>query len=362
MTDAPNPTADTATTEPAADGTPEPAWLAEDTPDEIESLMRHRGWLHGEEVITGVEKAGQGNMNVVLRVGMAAGDQGRTVILKQSRPWVAKYPSIPAPVERIAFERRWYEVVGKIAEVAEMMPRMLGASQSCHTLLLEDLGGSADLSWVYSGGELSNETIDELAWYLRALHDGTVGRVTGGYDNRAMRELNHAHIFDVPLQDDNGVPLEELEEGLTAVVRELQNDETFRSYLEDTGDEYLAEGEALLHGDFFPGSWVETADGVRVIDPEFGFAGPREFDQGVAVAHLIMAERPKLAKRFLESYGYDGVGDTVLLTSFTAAEIMRRLIGVAQLPLPDKPAGWRAGLLRASREALVNGDVDQLLS
>ena len=97
---------------------------------------------------------------------------------------------------------------------------------------------------------------------------------------------------------------------------------------------YLAKGKHLLHGDFYPGSWLKTANGLKVIDPEFGFVGPAEFDVGVLVAHLLMAQQPsETIKVFLSTYEASSDFNQSLFARFTGIEIFRRLIGIAQLPL-----------------------------
>ncbi|TFG71242.1 MAG: hypothetical protein E4H26_12695 [Flavobacteriales bacterium] len=62
-----------------------------------------------------------------------------------------------------------------------------------------------------------------------------------------------------------------------------------KSAVRTIGQKYLSPGETLLHGDYYPGSWMTVGDQFYVIDPEFGFVGFAEFDLGVMVAHLIMA-------------------------------------------------------------------------
>ena len=71
-----------------------------------------------------------------------------------------------------------------------------------------------------------------------------------------------------------------------------------------------------------------------IIDPEFCFLGPAEFDVGVFVAHLLLAGKP-LEYAFGVFACYDGpIGfSRHLALGFTGVEIMRRLLGVAQLPL-----------------------------
>ena len=93
----------------------------------------------------------------------------------------------------------------------------------------------------------------------------------------------------------------------------------------------------MLHGDFYPGSLLNTGDGLRVIDAEFCFAGPREFDVAVFIAHLVMAGSPDtILESICERYNQASSGPDLemeLIKNFAGLEIIRRLIGVAQLPL-----------------------------
>jgi 5-methylthioribose kinase len=89
-----------------------------------------------------------------------------------------------------------------------------------------------------------------------------------------------------------------------------------------------------VHGDYFPGSWVQGEDGIRIIDPEFCFLGARAFDYGVMLGHLALARtNVDTAGQVLAASDSEQI-DTTLVLAFAGVEIMRRLIGVAQLPLP----------------------------
>jgi 5-methylthioribose kinase len=325
-------------------------WLAADDPAGVTSYLRARGFLSAGETPERVERAGEGNMNLTLRIVT----DRRSLVLKQARPWVERYDHIAAPWERARFERRFYERAAGIPAVAAAMPRLLGADDDAHTLLLEDLPGARDLTDLYAGGRLAEAEVDALADYLGALHAATRGAPDPGFANRAMRELNYAHIFVVPYEPGNGVDLETREPGLTAAAERLAGDDAFRGALAATGRCYLADGPCLLHGDYFPGSWLRTANGPRVIDPEFCFYGDPEVDVGCALAHLALARQdPALAARFLARYG---AADEARAARFAAAEIARRLLGVAQLPIPPSD-GSRAAILGRAREAMVAGSL-----
>ena len=114
------------------------------------------------------------------------------------------------------------------------------------------------------------------------------------------------------------------------------------------GDRYRSAGGPLVHGDYFPGSWLRTDVGIRIIDPEFCFQGDREIDVGCAVAHLVLARQPPaVAQRFLDGYGSCAC-DPGAIARYAAMEIVRRLIGVAQLPIaPTERLASRGALARA---------------
>jgi 5-methylthioribose kinase len=314
----------------------------------LTAYLRERGWIEPDETVCGAGKAGEGNMNYTLRVATAA----RSFILKQARPWVEKYPQIAAPIERAGVEGRFYEAIAGDAELSAMMPRLLGLDAASHILALEDLGEARDFTTLYQGARLMEAEADALADFLSRLHRSDTARKSD-FANRAMRALNHLHIFDFPLQFDNGLDLDAITPGLDEAARELKADVSYVRTVHGLGELYLRNGDALLHGDYFPGSWLQTARGLRVIDAEFCFYGPPEFDLGVAVAHLHLAHQGEaIVQRFLARYRPVGALDRELVGQLAGVELMRRLIGVAQLPLQCDLDAKRA-LLTRSRELML---------
>lgn len=316
----------------------------------LESLKR----LSTGEYIVNTVKAGEGNMNCVVRVTT----NQKSFILKQSRPWVEKYPQIAAPWDRILAESRFYEAIQGTEGVASMMPRVFWTDHDARILALEDLGEASDFSPLYRGEiEMSDETLRSLLAYLSALHAVRLTTARQGVlSNRAMRELNHAHIFDLPLRAENGFPLESFTPGLAALAQTMKRDRAYVAAVHELGRNYLADGTTLLHGDFFPGSFLRVRTGLKIIDPEFGFAGEAEFDVGVLIAHLHLAAQPAaIIARAWSLYRPTGKFSIVLARQFAGAEIMRRLIGIAQLPLTSNLEEKRR-LLDLSRRLVLNPD------
>lgn len=295
----------------------------------LEAHLMAIGVLRSDEQVTQSDSAGEGNMNCTLRVTTSQ----RTLIVKQARPWVEKYPQFDAPWDRIIREAEFYERLAEASPAASaIMPGRIAHDDATHLLILEDLGPHGDYRSVYHGEEWREADLLVLGSFLGDLH-----RIPkrGAFTNRAMRELNHAHIFVIPLQADNGLDLDAIHPGLAESARPYLNDTAYRKRVAELGDRaYLADGPCLLHGDFFPGSLVKTPNGPRVIDPEFAFFGAPEFDLGVFIAHLFLAQQATFTDAFLEGHGKSVPIDSTLVLQLAGVEIMRRLLGYAQLDLP----------------------------
>ena len=332
-------------------------WLEGGDVPGVRAFLAARGWLERDETVLDCARAGEGNMNLTLRVRT----DRRSVVLKQARPWVEKYDHIEAPWDRSLSERWFYERVATLPGVAEYVPRLLASDPAARALLLEDLRDASDLTGLYAGGRLEPEEADRLALVLRALHDGTADDPIRPGFNRAMRALNHAHCFVVPLDPANGLPLDRFEPGLAAAAAALARDAEFCAVAARAGERYRTAPGPLVHGDYFPGSWLRSAAGIHVIDPEFCFQGEREIDVGCALAHLVLARQaPRAARRFLDAYEASGATcDPASVARYAAMEIVRRLIGVAQLPI-SPTRGWRGALLSRAREATLGGSLAPL--
>ena len=267
-------------------------------------------------------------MNCTLRVATA----GRSLIVKQGRPWVEKYPQIAAPADRTRVEAAFYAVAARCARVGGAMPRLLDADDEARVLVLEDAGAAGDFTGLYAGATLGEGDCAALAGYLLALHACALRPPERKvFVNREMRALNHEHIFALPLREANGLALDAITPGLQAAADALKRDRPYGERVAALGRRYLADGDVLVHGDFYPGSWLVAANGVAVIDPEFCFIGRGEFDFGVMLGHLMLADQP--AARIAQLEGAAPRDDLRLIRQCAGVEIMRRLIGVAQLPL-----------------------------
>lgn len=306
--------------------------------------LRTYGWLFEEEKIKAVEMPGEGNMNVVLRITT----NKRSFILKQSRPYVQKFKEIAAPLERIDVEYQFYRSL-EDPVIRANFPRILAYNPAHYLMQLEDLGDCHDLTYWYKDRDIVPEELQKLVQLLAAIH---AQEAPADYpENLELRKLNHQHIFVLPFMEENGFQLDNVQKGLEALAAPYKKDGEISRAVRAAGNLYLKPGKVLLHGDYYPGSWMSTKNKLYVIDPEFSFLGFPEFDLGVMTAHAIMATGKTSYTKTIRSL-YGGKVRDDLVSRIAGIEIMRRLIGLAQLPLV-RTIEEKEYLLRAARKLIL---------
>ena len=321
-------------------------------PKELAHYLLEKKWLLSDETILSLTKPGEGNMNYVLRVTTNL----RTFIIKQSRGYVEKYPQIPAPENRVITEATFYKKIASDENIQCMMPKLLGLDTENNILLLEDLGKSNDYSSLYTFGQkLTEEEMKVLISYLNELHSRFEKvQLDDELTNTELRQLNYEHIFRYPFLEENGFDLNTIQEGLQKLALPYKKDATLKKQVELLGSLYMSKGKYLLHGDYYPGSWLKTDDGIKIIDPEFCYYGSREFDLGVLIAHLYLSQQNENLITIIEKqYEKFAAINLKNLNGFVGIEIMRRLIGLAQLPL-QMELQKKEQLLELAKKLILN--------
>jgi len=319
----------------------------------------------GDKSLVGIEKAGEGNMNYTYRMMFS---DGSSVIIKQAPPFCAKFPEISAPQQRIIFEANFYSLMAN-QTVRSSFPALLNIDKTSYIMVLEDLGKARDYTFLYAND--LNEGNLHVNNDLTAVEASQLGQLLASInaiqpekpiENSEMKVLNHAHIFDIPLHIDNGLNLDDITDGLDAAAKILKQDSGYKKRVEEIGNLYLQTGSALLHGDFYPGSWLQCDDGIKVIDPEFCFTGAIEFDLGVLLAHLVLSQQSDaVINAAMTSYLNTTKCDDTLAYMFAGTEIMRRLIGYAQLPIKTD-LRIKAKWLEKSHQLLTKPSKSSLMS
>lgn len=299
------------------------------SPEIIQDLLVKQLQWDPHNPVKHIEKAGEGNMNLVLRINR---QDGSTCILKQAKPYVNKYPSIPAPLNRIEAEYQYYQAIQHVDEIRKHMPTCVAYIPEHHVLILEDLGPGSDYTYLYKLGRAANFPGVSAIEYLSHLHQLPTPEAYP--DNTQLRLLNAEHLFEYPYRPNEGFDLDHIQPGLQDLAEPFYHSSQLKETVLVLKKSYLSEGYQLIHGDYYPGSWLDSKNGFKVIDPEFSFIGHAEYDLGVMLGHCKLARVPDDGIRtLLKEYDYPTTFDQDYMWQISGMEIVRRLIGLAQLPL-----------------------------
>lgn len=321
---------------------PDAFYLEKENIELAERYLKTKGWLAYDDKLLSLEKPGEGNMNYVLR---AEFEKSKSIILKQARPWVEKFPTIDAPVLRTEVEDRFFELTSEYKFLASHTPSVIGLDRDSHILALEDLGEASDCTYVYQKHKSFTEgEVKKVVSFINELNQIEGARLF--YTNLEMRKLNHQHIFHLPFLSENGFALDDIQPGLQDVSNLCKLDRDVVSKAGELGSMYLNEGTRLQHGDLYPGSILSTSESFYVIDPEFSFIAPLEWDISIFIAHLFLAEASEsIIHTAIKSFEKPSNFNDAHFCGFVGIEIIRRIIGLAQLPL-DLSLSEKEQLLR----------------
>lgn len=305
--------------------------LHKSTNEALTSYLREKKFISADQEVLGTEKPGEGNMNYTIRVKL----KNDSIIVKQSNPYVEKYPSVPAPQERALAEAAFYKIIADDSTLTFVMPAFIGTDKKNFINAMEDLGQAQDLSYLYQRQEpIANGEIEKLCGYLSILHNEyRIKQGVSGLSNLSLRKLNHEHIFVYPFLEDNGFNLDSIQPGLQACALKYKKSDALKEIATALGEKYLSEGVHLVHGDFYPGSWVKAKKELYIIDPEFCHYGAPEFDLAVMQAHMHLSGNEKNLDLINDYYKKPSNFDEAVCNKFIGIEILRRIIGLAQLPL-----------------------------
>lgn len=289
--------------------------------------------------VSDIRSAGTGNMNCTLRVEHEQG----SLIVKQASYYCEKYPHILAPIERANIEIAFYNIIHNNPSTTNLFPKILAADPINNLFVLEDLQPTRQYHDIYNGTLLSSHELKAIAEHLQKINAIGKSKETS-LRNRNMRLLNHEHMFVLPLRVTENNNTFNIDPQLAKDAEQLTLNNNYCQIASQLGEIYLKDGDYLLHGDYYPNSWLKVSSDTYIIDAEFGFFGRPEFDLGVLLGHLILSQQPRQSvNTVLEHYQPTQDFDINLAFQFSGIEIMRRLLGAAQLPINadnDKKKEW----------------------
>lgn len=229
-----------------------------------------------------VEPVGDGNLNRVRRVRAS---DGRTMVVKEARGFIEKFPEYPLTSERIVFERRYEETVrALVPEVVGVLPAVLHFDEERRILVMEDLGDAPRQDGELLEGRLDLGAIRSLGEFLGAVHTATAGRrseLAPQFRNEEMRALHGGQLLQLP--DSRGMA--ELPSELRRLVETDLLRSTVHERIRSLRVRYDQVRESLVHGDVKAANVVLQRGRPRLLDAEFAHVGDPAFDLGTALGH-----------------------------------------------------------------------------
>lgn len=317
----------------------------------------------------------EGNVNLIFRVS-ALRDARKSVIVKQALPFAWRYPDFKMPVERSRIE---YDFLMNQARFCpEQTPTVYFYDENRHIIIIEDLNrhlvmreglmkqieypqvdrhmGLYMARTLFYTSDLYLSSGEKKAWLPRFI-------------NAVLCKVQEDLVFTQPYIEH---PNNRYTSHLEPQVRAVYADDDLRSEVLLLKERYMTHAQALIHNDLHTGSIMLNMEETKVVDPEFAFFGPMGHDIGSYLGNLALsyasqeyhakdegkraAYRQWLAdlitrtwnifeEEFLTLWEKDGIGDwpsdafrvkymrNLLQDTlgFGAAEMMRRLIGMAHV-------------------------------
>lgn len=336
----------------------------------------------------------EGNVNLIFRVSSRT-DPRKSVLVKQALPYAWRYPDFKMPTDRSRIE---YEVLQiETRYCPQFVPKVhLYDAERC-ILVLEDLNRHRIMREGLMQGiryPLVAEAVGVFAartlFYTSDLYlsSGDKKAMLVRFLNPVLCKVQEDLVFTQPYIDHPNNRWTRLLDPQAAAIR--AND-ALRAEVFAMKERYMTQAQALIHNDLHTGSIMLNETETKVIDPEFAFFGPMGHDVGTYLANLVIgyaaqefhgkdtARRASYRQWLLESFRQtwnrfeaeflrlwenEGNADWPSASfrknylrqllqdtaGFGAAEIMRRIIGMAHVhdfwTIQDEPT-------RAAAESLA---------
>jgi 5-methylthioribose kinase len=295
------------------------------------------GFLTPGEPVS-IEPPGEGNINWVRRVRSAV--RPFSVVVKQARPALERFPEYRVSTHRIEIEARWYETVARFDREA-VCPRVLHFDAQRKALVLEDLAGAEPLDRLLARGGDAAPAAAALGRFLGAVHAGTRDpALAARFANAEMRALHGEHIFALPFRA-NDFPLSPAVRRRGAAI--AAEGELLRR-IDAAYTRYRELALALVHADVQPSNLLIAAGAPKLLDAEIAHLGDPAFDVGQLAGHLWLRALARGDARAAAP------AVSALWSSYTAAlggalevdfrdalahagiEMLRRTLGAARIP------------------------------
>jgi len=234
----------------------------------------------------------EGNVNLLFRV-YSESDPDKSVIVKQALPYAWRYPDFKMPLDRSRIEYEVLKLEGKYCP--EQVPEIYMYDPERHVLVIEDLNHHL----VMREGLMQRKRYPRVAEHIGIfmartlfytsdlyLSSGEKKAMVPKFINPVLCKVQEDLVFTQPYIDH---PNNRWTPGLEEQVRQIHADDDLRSEMFMLKELYMTHAQALIHNDLHTGSIMLNEEETKVVDPEFAFFGPMAHDVGTYLANLALS-------------------------------------------------------------------------
>ena len=260
--------------------------------DYLAQLPAIAAQLGGSPTDWSISEVGDGNLNLVFIVrGMKSG-----IAVKQALPYVRLVgESWPLPLSRSHYE--YLALVHQARLAPGLVPAVLHHNEALALIAMELLEPHIIMRKGLISGSCYPRFVEDITTFLaRTLFLSSDLAVPAAQKkegiatfsgNHALCKITEDLIFTEPYFQ--AAQNRWTSPWLDATAASFRQDLELHVAISRLKLKFMANPEALIHGDLHTGSIMVTESETCVIDPEFAFYGPMGFDVGAVIGNLIMS-------------------------------------------------------------------------
>ncbi len=235
----------------------------------------------------------EGNVNLLFRV-YDQGDRQRSLLVKQALPYAWRYPDFKMPVDRARIEVGILRIEGRYCP--DQVPQVYHYDDENHIMVIEDLNRHLVMREALMQqrryplvAQHMGVFMARTLFYTSDLHlsSGEKKALIPQFINPVLCKVQEDLVFTQPYIPH---PNNRITPPLKPLVEELvYADDHLRADIFHFKERYMTHAQALIHNDLHTGSIMLNQEETKVIDPEFGFFGPMAHDIGTYFANLALS-------------------------------------------------------------------------
>ena len=235
----------------------------------------------------------EGNINLIFRVYSEQDPIKQSVLIKQALPHSRRYPEIKIPLERARIECDLLQLEEKYCP--GLVPRVYLYDPDMHLNVMEDLNRHIVMRY----GLMAQRHYPRFAEHIGTFLARTLFYTSDFYLSSAEKKAQVARFINPVLckvtedlvftQPYIEHPNNHWTRLLDPQVAQMHDDDDLRSEVLLLKWEFMANAQALIHGDLHTGSIMVNEEETKVIDPEFAYFGPMGFDIGAVLGNLALS-------------------------------------------------------------------------